>query len=391
MLVNILVLSLAVTLTHAIACTPGVCSLVRCAAVTEDNCDGRVARNGGFCGCCDLCVRQLNKGESCIEAFLLGLSMPASSECGAGLTYPQTCQERLQQLQSGVHLLGQFLPTCAQDGTYAARQCHGSVCYCVDPSGVKIADYSASIGQSADMNCHGAHRQDVLVRGQRQLPEVRVHRLRVLLHRLTGPTVGRLAHRQHRRLGHPQLLGGATLPSLEYPGLMKGKWSQTNIPATRVEIDSGDQATDKATECGDPDTRCAVVITTIEDVPLDFRCPDGYECDHVTLTCQEVTAVGKRQARRNSFVPDTGVDLVTLLSPHSQRNQQLTASQCYCVDERGTTIKGYTSPIEEATNMGCAGKAKLLDDVAAPVSCTSQLHQKQKTGNEELKNSLIIA
>ncbi|XP_025083284.1 saxiphilin-like [Pomacea canaliculata] len=176
MLVNILVLSLAVTLTHAIACTPGVCSLVRCAAVTEDNCDGRVARNGGFCGCCDLCVRQLNKGESCIEAFLLGLSMPASSECGAGLTCnsqthiceelllskradPQTCQERLQQLQSGVHLLGQFLPTCAQDGTYAARQCHGSVCYCVDPSGVKIADYSASIGQSADMNCQCARDQ----------------------------------------------------------------------------------------------------------------------------------------------------------------------------------------------------------------------------------------
>lgn len=108
--------------------------------------------------------------------------------------------------------------------------------------------------------------------------------------------------------------------------------------------------------------RCAVVITTIEDVPLDFRCPDGYECDHVTLTCQEVTAVGKRQAPSLScsdfarqlaqdglpggFVPQCQGD-----GTYSPR--QCRGSVCYCVDERGTTIKGYTSPIDEATNMGC--------------------------------------
>ncbi|PVD37348.1 hypothetical protein C0Q70_04347 [Pomacea canaliculata] len=172
MLVKLVIVCLSFTLATAIVCTQDMCDGVQCAAVTEDNCDGRVARNGGFCGCCDLCVRQLSKGDSCLATMLLG--MPATVECGSGLVCntatrtcqelllskradPQTCQERVQQLQSGVHLLGQFLPTCAQDGTYAARQCQGSVCFCVDQTGVRIPDYSSAIGQAADMNCHNVN------------------------------------------------------------------------------------------------------------------------------------------------------------------------------------------------------------------------------------------
>ncbi|XP_025083285.1 saxiphilin-like [Pomacea canaliculata] len=174
MLVKLVIVCLSFTLATAIVCTQDMCDGVQCAAVTEDNCDGRVARNGGFCGCCDLCVRQLKKGDSCLATMLLG--MPATVECGSGLVCntatrtcqelllskradPQTCQERVQQLQSGVHLLGQFLPTCAQDGTYAARQCQGSVCFCVDQTGVRIPDYSSAIGQAADMNCQCARDQ----------------------------------------------------------------------------------------------------------------------------------------------------------------------------------------------------------------------------------------
>ncbi|GFS33298.1 putative neurotoxin LTDF S-18, partial [Trichonephila inaurata madagascariensis] len=39
-------------------------------------------------------------------------------------------------------LVGNFIPTCNEDGTYARKQCHGSTgyCWCADENGNKISD-----------------------------------------------------------------------------------------------------------------------------------------------------------------------------------------------------------------------------------------------------------
>ncbi|KAK0067609.1 nidogen-2 [Biomphalaria pfeifferi] len=59
-----LIVSLAMVSTiNAIVCTPDMCATVRCAAVTAENCDGAIVKNGGFCGCCDSCIKALNPGD----------------------------------------------------------------------------------------------------------------------------------------------------------------------------------------------------------------------------------------------------------------------------------------------------------------------------------------
>merc|ERR1711879_373257 len=46
-------------------CTPLSCMTIRCAQVTQDGCDGTVVRGGGYCGCCDACVKFLPDGSPC--------------------------------------------------------------------------------------------------------------------------------------------------------------------------------------------------------------------------------------------------------------------------------------------------------------------------------------
>lgn len=54
-------LAVAVGVSNAIVCLPNMCQMVRCAAVTAENCNGVVKTNGGFCGCCDSCITELGK------------------------------------------------------------------------------------------------------------------------------------------------------------------------------------------------------------------------------------------------------------------------------------------------------------------------------------------
>ncbi|XP_067685687.1 nidogen-2-like [Haliotis asinina] len=154
---------------EAIVCTPDMCK-GSCPDVSD--CKGTVKRNGGFCGCCDICVNLLGENEKCTFSFLLGV--PSSSQCGPGLhcsldtvTCVKTvkrqvalgpCALKLKELQSGTPLLGVQTPACNQDGSYKAVQCMGSECYCVDSAGVEIAGYRTSVG-AADFptkNCQCA-------------------------------------------------------------------------------------------------------------------------------------------------------------------------------------------------------------------------------------------
>ncbi|KAK3909491.1 Serine protease HTRA4, partial [Frankliniella fusca] len=61
-----IVLSLAVGI-FAIVCFPNICDRVHCKTdLTAENCTGVFKPEGGFCGCCPLCVTVIAEGGSCI-------------------------------------------------------------------------------------------------------------------------------------------------------------------------------------------------------------------------------------------------------------------------------------------------------------------------------------
>ncbi|CAL1541707.1 unnamed protein product [Lymnaea stagnalis] len=65
------------TTTDAVVCATNFCELADCAPIT--NCNGKVVKNGGFCGCCDLCVTVLKPGDTCFYLFMSG--MPSTVTC----------------------------------------------------------------------------------------------------------------------------------------------------------------------------------------------------------------------------------------------------------------------------------------------------------------------
>ncbi|CAL1541712.1 unnamed protein product [Lymnaea stagnalis] len=82
MLAIVLVALALTSVTEAIVCLPNACDTVRCAAVTSENCNGKIVSRGGFCGCCDSCVTELGANESCMTTLLLGV--PATTSCQDG-------------------------------------------------------------------------------------------------------------------------------------------------------------------------------------------------------------------------------------------------------------------------------------------------------------------
>ncbi|CAL1275925.1 unnamed protein product [Larinioides sclopetarius] len=78
----LLLISTAITIANAIACTSDICSRVRC---MQANCTGRavLVPNGGYCGCCDACVTYLNEGEECPIPLRGG--SPPTRKCSDGL------------------------------------------------------------------------------------------------------------------------------------------------------------------------------------------------------------------------------------------------------------------------------------------------------------------
>jgi len=175
-MLRVLGLALCAALTSAMVCTDNTCSAVRCAAVTAESClGGTFVQNGGFCGCCDACVKSIAKGDRCLSTLLMGV--PATEKCGQGLycdprtsrceTLPditpravKTCADKLLEAQNGPMLLGRFTPRCEQDGSYSKFQCRGSYCYCADPAdGQQILSYGGHIANASSMDCQCARDQ----------------------------------------------------------------------------------------------------------------------------------------------------------------------------------------------------------------------------------------
>ncbi|XP_048238370.1 uncharacterized protein LOC124151063 isoform X2 [Haliotis rufescens] len=144
-------------------CHNNICAVIRCAY--PNDCDGRVDPTGGFCGCCPACVAQLSAGESCDVSLFLGVGTHA--ECGKGLhcdTTSLTCVKSTRStglcalrhheyLDKEQHLLGSSEPLCETDGTFKAKQCRGSGCYCVDTDGNDLGYFTNYAAGTDNMDC----------------------------------------------------------------------------------------------------------------------------------------------------------------------------------------------------------------------------------------------
>ncbi|XP_033758983.1 thyroglobulin-like [Pecten maximus] len=72
-----------------------------------------------------------------------------------------TCQDKLDAIeaeiaevieQTGSYPIGSLKPQCLEDGSYAPRQCLGSICNCVAANGTILTD-DFSIGQAFNTDC----------------------------------------------------------------------------------------------------------------------------------------------------------------------------------------------------------------------------------------------
>ncbi|XP_043198438.1 saxiphilin-like [Amphibalanus amphitrite] len=98
--------------------------------------------------------------------FVLLACVPLLVSAKSLLGADQPCWDELKSIE-GVSRPGLFRPECDRLGRYMPQQCHGSACFCVDPSGAKLfADhenqvdqYTTHIGSSALQSCRCARQE----------------------------------------------------------------------------------------------------------------------------------------------------------------------------------------------------------------------------------------
>ncbi|OWF41430.1 equistatin-like [Mizuhopecten yessoensis] len=82
----------------------------------------------------------------------------------ASVPPPMSCRDELAAIEAEVALIaakhngmppvGTVKPRCLEDGTYAPRQCRGSVCRCVSAQGTRITeDFSIGLAYQSDCSC----------------------------------------------------------------------------------------------------------------------------------------------------------------------------------------------------------------------------------------------
>ncbi|XP_060084426.1 insulin-like growth factor-binding protein 2 [Ylistrum balloti] len=157
MLPVIVVLVASLGYASAIVCTPELCKGVD--RETPLNCAGSIIRNGGFCGCSDVCAKV--EGEACQATYMFGI-IPAG-RCDDGLEcvhdttehsrlgvgscqrkqdsvrsfegHAQTTCEQMRAVQqiSFVIYSGQWMAKCDAMGNFEPEQCDNeNKCFCVD-------------------------------------------------------------------------------------------------------------------------------------------------------------------------------------------------------------------------------------------------------------------
>ncbi|XP_033731475.1 equistatin-like [Pecten maximus] len=80
----------------------------------------------------------------------------------AAVAPQQTCRDELNAIEArlasqsnGAPRVGTLKPQCLDDGSYAPRQCLGSICRCVSPEGAKLTE-EFTIGLAYKTNCECA-------------------------------------------------------------------------------------------------------------------------------------------------------------------------------------------------------------------------------------------
>uniref|UniRef100_A0A4Q8K5Q2 U11-Hexatoxin-Hc1a_1 n=1 Tax=Hadronyche cerberea TaxID=1107879 RepID=A0A4Q8K5Q2_HADCE len=105
-MLRVFLIAFLVTLAQSIVCLKDSCNNVTC----QPTCCQRnqiLVKNGGFCGCCDLCVTQLGEGEMC--PIRLEGGTPPTSSCAAGLICSHGMCKRLYR-KRWVHNHGRQIP-----------------------------------------------------------------------------------------------------------------------------------------------------------------------------------------------------------------------------------------------------------------------------------------
>jgi len=185
-MLRIILACVAVSVASAIVCTPDMCNGVKQEVL---NCKGSVIKNGGFCGCTDVCARVEN--EPCKDNIVL-LGVPNDATCDQGLVcaplmlegYDQghRCQsvDKLQAKVDGDDLMvsrrqasrcqtacqkksqmctfsfviyeGQWFADCDSNGAFKAKQCDNTQkCWCVNSAGETLVGSTVEKGQQTTM------------------------------------------------------------------------------------------------------------------------------------------------------------------------------------------------------------------------------------------------
>uniref|UniRef100_A0A4Q8K538 U86-Liphistoxin-Lth1a_1 n=2 Tax=Liphistius TaxID=62150 RepID=A0A4Q8K538_9ARAC len=158
----IVLLLLHVGVESILVCIPRICDHVRCPDLT--NCkdkNGRVKEKAGFCGCCDACVTQLERGKKCISALLLTNTQP-TEECSVdkGLVCDPvtwTCLSPKEINSQPGHFRSKRSPFFTQPfprpkNDFASKQCKDGMCWCVTQDGINLG-YNTALSEANDMKC----------------------------------------------------------------------------------------------------------------------------------------------------------------------------------------------------------------------------------------------
>ncbi|XP_060070308.1 thyroglobulin-like [Ylistrum balloti] len=87
-----------------------------------------------------------------IVAFAAGVSLPVTCEMELAAIEAEIAELTAQN--NGMPPVGYMKPDCLVDGTYAPRQCLGSVCKCVTAEGSKLTeDFSIGFAYKSDCAC----------------------------------------------------------------------------------------------------------------------------------------------------------------------------------------------------------------------------------------------
>lgn len=266
-----------------------------------------------------------------------------ASDVAADVAADTAClrkKEEIRQSQlNGLPLIGVSEPKCDENGNYAAVQCTGSVCYCVDSDGKPVEGYSANIGELANMNCQCA---------------------RDLANYMKSGLIGKLFYCDS--YGNYQA-GQGPATTTQKP-LLSGSQTGTGSVLTGASAPSGACAKELLSAQGSNLLGTFVPECDADGNYIPRQC-HGSECycvrkdgtkiegysspismkDHVTCQC----------ARDKDWYQSTGMlgQIHTCRANGNYQQYQCMGSVCYCTDDSGARLNDQSVSIGNINDLKC--------------------------------------